>query len=270
MRSASAATASASRRRVSATLVGRFSAASRPAASCCAASRAAASCSASRWRSTADSSRSAWAAGLALLLGGLAAGLAQLLRGLLALGVGDGLVGDGVLAVAGLGLLELALLDQVVLAGHGTGDLLGLAGDAVEEPLAGLCCLVVAHGCPVPCAGEAETGSGCDLCRVRRPRGHTGRLDPHRRRQGRAHAPSRRTRAVSACTRAVSAGYSRRPRSISESASVSPTCGVQPQRVGPVGGGAAGPGRAVLPHRLDAEGAGDGAEVVALASPARR
>ena len=70
--------------------------------------------------------------------------------GLLPLGVGDRLVGDGGLAVAGLGLLELSLLHQVVLAAHGAGHFLGLARDAVEQPLAGLGCFVVGHVVPVP------------------------------------------------------------------------------------------------------------------------
>ena len=96
-----------------------------------------------------------------LLLGGLEAGLADLLRRLLPLGVGDGVIGDRGLAVAGLGLLELSLLHQVVLAAHGAGHFLGLARDAVEHPLAGLCCLVVvvvvAHDLPVPVSGRLTT-----------------------------------------------------------------------------------------------------------------
>jgi hypothetical protein len=73
-----------------------------------------------------------------LLVGGLAAGLAQGLRRLLLLGVSDGLICDGCLAVAGLSLLELSLLHQFVLAAEGTGHFLSLACDAVEQSLAGL------------------------------------------------------------------------------------------------------------------------------------
>src|SRR5690606_38818896 len=67
------------------------------------------------------------------LLSGLPVGLADLLGGFFALGVGDRLVGDGFLAVAGLGLLELSLLHQIVLAGHGAGHLLDLPGDVVQQ-----------------------------------------------------------------------------------------------------------------------------------------
>ena len=69
----------------------------------------------------------------ALLLGAASPfGLAELAISLLALRVGDGLVCEGGLAVAGFGLLELPLLHQVVLAAHGAGHFLGLAREAVE------------------------------------------------------------------------------------------------------------------------------------------
>jgi hypothetical protein len=89
--------------------------------------------------------------GRLLLPGGLAVGLAQLLVGLRTLGVGDCLVRECGLAVAGLGLLELSLFDKVVLATHGAGHFLGLAREVVEEPFAGLGCFVVAHHlrCPL-------------------------------------------------------------------------------------------------------------------------
>jgi hypothetical protein len=83
-----------------------------------------------------------------LLGGGLVGGLAKILSGLGPLGVRDGLVGDGGLAILRLGLLELSLLDELVLAGHGPGDFLGLARDAVEQALTGLrccVCVVLAH-----------------------------------------------------------------------------------------------------------------------------
>ena len=54
-----------------------------------------------RCRSMPASSRWARARAVALLLGSLAVGLTHLLRGLLALGVGDGLVGEGGLAACG-------------------------------------------------------------------------------------------------------------------------------------------------------------------------
>src|ERR1700710_625895 len=53
-----------------------------------------------------------------LLFGRVAAGLEQALLGTLPLGVRDGLVGDGFLAVVGLDLLELPLLHQMVLTAH--------------------------------------------------------------------------------------------------------------------------------------------------------
>src|SRR4051794_11797097 len=106
-----------------------------------------------------------------LLLGGLAGGLGQLLVGFRSLGVGDGFVRDRGLAVAGLGLLELSLLDQVVLATHGAGHFLGLAGDAVEQSFAGFGCFVVVHVRTVPTNRRPTHNTDCDL----RLTGRTGR-----------------------------------------------------------------------------------------------
>ncbi len=62
----------------------------------------------------------------------LVVGLAQFLGGFLTLRVSDGLVGYGGLAMLRLGLLESPLLDQIVLAGHCTGEFFGFARDAIE------------------------------------------------------------------------------------------------------------------------------------------
>ena len=102
-------------------------------------------------------------AGHLLLLGGLLVGLADLLGGLLTLGVGDRLLGDGVLALARLRLLELPLVHEVVVAAHGSEHFLGLARDAVEQPFACLCGSVVAHVSASAPRRVESTAARCDV-----------------------------------------------------------------------------------------------------------
>ena len=71
-------------------------------------------------------------------LGALQPCLRGLSTSLFGFGVGNGLLAVGVLALASRGLLELALCRQRIVAGHGTGDFLGLALDRIDQTLAGL------------------------------------------------------------------------------------------------------------------------------------
>ena len=63
--------------------------------------------------------------------------------GLRGLGIGDGLHAIGLFALLGLGLLELPLGGQRIVAGHGAGDFFRLTLDRVDQTLTCLVSLVV-------------------------------------------------------------------------------------------------------------------------------
>ena len=77
------------------------------------------------------------------LLGALQLGFSRVGMGLRGLGIGDGLNAVGLFALLGLGLLELPLGGQRIVAGHGAGNFFRLALDRVDQTLTCLVSLVV-------------------------------------------------------------------------------------------------------------------------------
>ncbi len=87
--------------------------------------------------------------------------------GLRGLGIGDRLDGVGLFALLGLGLLELALGGQRIVAGHGADDFLRLALDRVDQTLTCLVGLLVLTHLKSP-FGYRSSAGGCSGCQARR------------------------------------------------------------------------------------------------------
>src|SRR6185295_4282030 len=77
------------------------------------------------------------------LFGALQLGFSRGGMGLRGLGIGDGLHAVGLFAVLGVGLLELALGGQRIVAAHGAGNFFRLTLDRVDQTLTCLVSLVV-------------------------------------------------------------------------------------------------------------------------------
>src|SRR6476659_11285807 len=77
------------------------------------------------------------------LFGALQRGVSGGAMGLRGLGIGDGLHAVGIPALLGVGLLELPLGGQRIVAGHGAGNFFRLTLDRVDQTLTCLVSLVV-------------------------------------------------------------------------------------------------------------------------------